>query len=196
MNPVVIGISGYANAGKDTLADLLVEHFRFSKLAFADPMREMAMAIDPVVGYAAGEDGEDVVIRYSDAVAQVGYQEAKSLYPEIRRFLQRLGTDAGRKILGEDVWVDSGIKRAEQHPRAVFADLRFTNEAQAIRRREGLVFRVNRPGFGPANDHESEVGLDGWRFDASFNNNDTIESLLPRLEQVFSRMRPEILRTT
>lgn len=39
MTATLIGLTGFAGAGKDTVADLLVTHARFTKLAFADALR-------------------------------------------------------------------------------------------------------------------------------------------------------------
>jgi len=193
----LIGVGGYAGAGKDTLADLLVAHFGFTKIGFADPMRDMAAAIDPIVGYLDTEDPDvEDVIRYTDAVEFHGYDQAKVMYPEVRRFLQRLGTDGGRITLGDDVWVKPAMERAEQHRRVVFSDCRFPNEAEAIRAAGGRVVRVARPGVGPANDHDSEIGLDRWDFDLYVNNNGPVSQMIPRMEQFFARTFTKVLRIT
>jgi hypothetical protein len=191
MMEALIGVSGYGGVGKDTLADLMVTHFGFTKMAFADPMRDMAEAIDPVVGWI-----DDGPIRYTDALEYHGYTDAKAMYPEVRRFLQRLGTDGGRDILGDDVWVKPAMKRASAHKRVVFADMRFQNEAEAIRAASGRTIRVTRPGVAAANDHISETDLDRWPFDLFVNNNGTIDSMIGRLEQFFARSFPKVLRTT
>lgn len=191
---VVLGVNGFAGAGKDTFADILVEKYGFVKMAFADPMREIAMAIDPIVhlGVVWADSGGDEflgerteladgfglrTVRYSDALEEVGYNEAKFKYPEIRNFLQRLGTEAGRNILGEDFWADLAMKRSSGYGRVVLADCRFQNEAHAIRRRAGHVIRIERPGVEAANDHPSEHDLDGFPFSEVVHNNGTIEDL-------------------
>jgi len=196
MPEVLIGVAGYAGAGKDTLADLLVAHFGFTKMAFADPMRDMAAAIDPIVGYLDTEDpNEDEIIRYTDAIEWHGYTDAKVLYPEIRRFLQRLGTEAGREgPLGQDIWVNVGMERAEAYDRVVFADTRFRNEAEAIKARGGRTIRIERPGVVAPNDHTSEHDLAKWDFDLHVNNKGTIADMLPRLEGFFARHFPRVMR--
>lgn len=191
MPEVVLGINGYAGAGKDTLADLLVEHFGFTKLAFADPMREMAAAIDPVVGFT-----DDGPIRYTDAIEWHGYTDAKVMYPEVRQFLQRLGTEGGREVLGQNIWVDAAMERAQAHRRVVFSDLRFRNEAQAVKDAGGKNIHIDRPGVKAANDHPSEHDLDKWKFDLFVHNVSTPEDLIPKMEQWFSRTFVAVLRTT
>jgi len=177
--PVIIGLAGWAGAGKDSVADILVEDFGFKKMAFADPLREMALAIDPVVGAAYPPEAEfSKQIRYSDALDLVGYNEAKFKYPEVRRFLQRLGTEAVRNVIGPNTWVEIGMRRAAEFPRVVFADMRFQNEAVAVANAdEGITARVMRPGVEAANDHISETDLNSWSFHHVIDNSGSLSNL-------------------
>lgn len=171
---MIIGLAGWAGAGKDSVADILVQDFGFVKMAFADPLREMALAIDPPMTTDA--DGD--LVRYSEVLDEVGYNQAKFDYPEVRRFLQRLGTDAVRTVLGNDVWVDLGMQRAAEFPRVVFADMRFQNEAGAVASaHESATVRVMRPGVKAANDHISETDLNSWPFHHVINNDGSLTDL-------------------
>lgn len=198
MSKFVLGVSGVARSGKDTVAGLLVAHYGFVRVSFAEPMRAMAAAIDPVVGFLHEpiEEGGDDVIRYNDAIEWLGYEQAKVEYPEVRRFLQRLGTEAGRKVLGGNFWVDFAMERAAPHERVVISDTRFKSEAQAVRAAGGSIIRVHRPGVAPANDHISERDLDDWKFDAYLNNSGSIAQIVPWLDQFFSRHAPQIVRSS
>jgi hypothetical protein len=134
-----VGICGAAGAGKDSAAAVLVEEWGYTKIAFADIMRRMARAMDPIVDFNVSG-----IVRYSDAIAEVGYDEAKVKYPEFRRFLERLGTEGGRDILGQNFWVDEAMKaRALIDGPVVFTDVRFWNEFNAIE--GGLTITVIRP---------------------------------------------------
>ncbi len=42
---MIIGISGKANSGKDTVADYLVSQYKFTKVALADPLKRFLMEI-------------------------------------------------------------------------------------------------------------------------------------------------------
>ena len=174
---ILIGINGYATAGKDSFADCLVETYGFTKMAFADPLRAMALAIDPIITYSTGWNGNPREIRYGEILEAIGYDKAKKRYPEIRRYLQALGTEAGRRVLSDTLWVDHAMARAADMNRCVIADMRFKNEAQAVRDAGGLTIRITRPGVEAANDHISEHDLDDWRFSAVIENDGTIEHL-------------------
>lgn len=166
-----IGLSGYARAGKDTLAGFITQ-LGFTHRSFAAPMKRMLTALDPLVGHR----------RLSEELAVWGWEGAKQ-NPEVRRLAQRLGTTAGRKILGEDFWVET-LLRSPSSGRVVVSDVRFTNEAVAIRARGGIVVRINRPGTGPVNGHVSETDLDGFDFDLTVDNDGSIEDLAPWARKV------------
>jgi hypothetical protein len=171
---VIIAVSGFAQTGKDLIGSILVER-GFKRLAFADVLRSCLYAFDPLVisnfGYTSVRTLVDCV----------GWEEAKAHQPEspwsIRRYLQRLGTEVGREILGYDTWVRAAVEQMEPGVSYVITDPRFKNEADFVRENGGLVIRVNRPGYGPINDHPSETELVDYPFDMTFENDGTIDDL-------------------
>lgn len=191
----IIALSGYATCGKDTVADILVEDYGYTKYAWADTLRMAAAALNPVVGhrYASGSYWTDFhLVRYTDAIEEYGYNEAKAKFPELRTVLQRLGTEVGREILGENVWVDATIQRIASErslaDKIVIPDTRFPNEASAIHARsesQNFVVRVIRPGVGPVTDHISETGLDDWDFDFYIHNDGSLNDLRDRVEELY-----------
>ncbi|WLW38536.1 deoxynucleoside monophosphate kinase [Streptomyces phage Vanseggelen] len=182
-NPtLLIGLAGYAGSGKDEAAKALVAG-GWRRDAFADRLRSFLLALDPWV-----DTFPDVgVVRLSKLVDAYGWDRAKRTFPEIRRLLQRAGTEAGRKVLGANVWVSALMQDFDPENEAlVVSDVRFPNEADAIRQAGGVVVRVNRPGVGPKEDpggwvHESEVALDHYDFDITIENDGTAEELHERL---------------
>jgi hypothetical protein len=112
----------------------------------------------------------------------------------VREFLQRLGTDALRYGLHENAWVNAlmsdykGIDYNDDEqpelPNWIITDTRFPNEADAIREKDGVLIRVERPGVKPINDHPSEVGLDHWTFDYVINNDGDLESLSTKVKDI------------
>ena len=176
----LVGLIGRARSGKDTAAAALVEERGFTRLAFADPLREIALALDPFVGSPAlpGDLAPFRGVRLSTAIDALGWERAKDTIPEVRRLLQRLGTEGGRAVLGENVWVDAAFAKvtATDGP-VVFTDVRFPNEADAIREAGGLLLRVVRPGVAPVAAHASETALDGYEVDADVWNDGTVADL-------------------
>lgn len=161
---VIIGVAGYAQAGKDTVGRILKER-GFDRLAFADALRDMLYALNPAVVVRTGTKFD---VRH--IVDLHGWEWAKA-HTDIREYLQRLGTEAGRKVLGSDIWVRTAMAKVQPGGSYVFTDVRFPNEAKAIKDVGGEVWRVERPGTGPANDHPSETALDDWDYDFVLHNN-------------------------
>jgi len=186
-DPMIIGLSGWAGSGKDAIADILVDDFSFTKMGFADPLREMALAINPIIDSDEGLR----FIRYSDLLDDVGYERAKRDHLEVRRFLQVLGTEAVREIIGKDTWVTIGMMRAKKFERVVFTDMRFANEAGAIVAAGGTAVRIIRPGVQAVNGHTSEKDLDQWDFGHTIYNNGVLDDLPRRVLGMLDRIAPK-----
>lgn len=167
---MIIGLCGFAQTGKDTLANELVARLGFERRAFADTLRNVLYELNPIV-YG---DGPGNVERVQDLVDAWGYERAKIEHPEIRALLQRLGTEAGRKYIAEDIWSRVVFENAHG-PRLVIPDVRFPNEAKAIKDRGGIIVRVTREGYTPINAHVSEIAYTDQ--DYLLENNGTPEEL-------------------
>lgn len=171
---MIIGLSGVGQSGKDTIGKMLVEHYGYKRLAFADTLREAAYALDPMIM----TDNEEIVwLTY--LVDLVGWERAKLENMQVRRLLQRLGTEVGRNVLGEDIWVDATFDKMDTDSDYVITDVRFPNEANAIMD-VGAVVRVERDSAGLKDEaalHPSETALDDWVFDHVVLNNGSLEDL-------------------
>lgn len=184
-----IALCGYKRSGKDTVADILVERYGYTKVSFAEPLKEMALAIDPAI---PGDDYQVYDLSY--LVGRFGWEEAKDRYPEIRRFLQRLGTDGIRNHLGEDIWVDIAEDIAVKvGGPVVFTDTRFPNEAEMVARHGGKVWRIERPGY-EADGHASESALDEWDYDAVVKNAGDLDLLGLLIEEQMIETTQGVLR--
>jgi len=164
---MLIGLMGYARSGKDTVANILVEHYGFERIAFADPIRELLARINPILnnGYYLNEH-----------VQEFGWEIAKAR-PEVRRLLQELGVGA-RDILGEDVWVNAALRKmSSKNKHYVVTDVRFQNEALTIKLANGVLWRVERPNVTAINEHISEHALKDYKEDMFIKNDSTIEHL-------------------
>lgn len=164
---MIIGLSGYAQSGKDTVAELLCLNYGFKRISFALPMRDAIYTLNPLV------EGTNRIV---DLVDEYGWDVAKA-NPEVRRLLQVFGTEVGRSLFGETFWIDQAFKRAEEYERVVFSDVRFPNEATAIQQRGGDVWRINRHNHAPVNGHKSEHAMDMFMFKHVLYNDGTIDDL-------------------
>ena len=123
----------------------------------------------------------------------------KELYgnksPEIRKLLQLEGTEKGRNVFGDDIWIkyvkawgelymSRGIKYI------IIPDIRFKNELEFIKNNGGIIFRMHAPNrneirlrkeskdeemYQQIKNHQSETELDDFKFDIIVNNIDKID---------------------
>jgi hypothetical protein len=163
---VIIGLTGYAQSGKDTVANILVEKYGYQRVAFADPIRALLYETNPMLkeGY-----------RVQGLVDVYGWDKVKVDYPEARRLLQDLGVGA-RKVFGDDFWIKQALKNVD-YGNYVITDVRFRNEATAIWSMPGTIWRVIRPGVTAVNAHVSETQMDDYPVDQTFVNSGTINDL-------------------
>jgi hypothetical protein len=163
-----IGLIGYSQAGKDTVASILVEKYGYTRIAFADKIREFLYDLNPMV--ACSPTGY-----LQDLINLVGWDDAKQ-EPQVRKLLQNLG-NAARKTIDENVWVTLALGNIDTNQRVVITDVRFENEAMMIKLMGGQLWRVKRIGVGPVNDHVSESELEGYKVNQIFVNNGTLKDL-------------------
>jgi hypothetical protein len=69
-------------------------------------------------------------------------------------------------------------------PNWIITDVRFMNEAIAIKNQGGFIIRVDRPDIKLINDHPSETELDNWNFDYKVANIYDIFDLKQNIEQI------------
>ncbi|BDM70599.1 hypothetical protein HEK616_40860 [Streptomyces nigrescens] len=155
-----IGIMGLAGSGKDTAGKWLVEHRGYERVAFADPLKEAALHLDPILDSAHPEHEDPSYhddYRLSHAVREFGWERTKE-QPEARRILQELG--ASIRALDPDFWLRQALKKAadvnERFGRpVVITDVRYPNEVFALRKAGWHLVYIDRPGT-PRMTHESE----------------------------------------
>lgn len=190
---IFVGLSGYAGAGKDSVADILVRDYGFTKMAFATPIKDKVEILDPILGYhkeycCEGCDAEIEEVRLSTLLAYGMTQEEIKrdfMYgPELRRVWQYVGTDLFRED-DEDYWVSRAAEELilSTAERVVFTDVRFENEADWIYSQREIpenfssVWRIARPDKHPHDVHVSEqmVGLLGE--EVTILNDGTLDDL-------------------
>lgn len=179
----IIGLSGYAKSGKDTVGQYLVSSYLFRRVAFADNVRNGVYAMNPFVPYGDGYS------RLQRVVDDLGWDVAKEEVLEIRRLLQTYGTEAGREIHGHNIWIDNLAHQVDsiiEHNHVVITDVRFDNELDYIEDCGGVVIRVDRDGVGRRFNHKSEdVPL---KADYVVDNNGTIDELYVKIDSIMEEL--------
>lgn len=167
-NPPLIGLTGLARSGKDTVAARLVQQHRFVQHSFADPIRKFVASI---LGWSLEElqNGKD------DPITWLNDQTPRHL-------MQTVGTEWGRQMIHPHLWVESCMRRSHWTRKVdgrpvVISDVRFDNEAEAIREAGGQVWLLIRAKSGIAGSHVSEAGVRADLIDGVVPNNASIEML-------------------
>jgi hypothetical protein len=151
----VIGITGKAGSGKTTAANWLVRnHAQASRMPFARPLKRMFYEL---IREAIPRDWPHQAGDYLD---NPEFKEAPIPFlggETPRRLMQTLGTEWGRNTVHPDFWVRIaevklarmlGVRGRNSETNtlvAVFDDVRFANEADMLRRYDGIILRIERP---------------------------------------------------
>lgn len=167
----IIGLIGHKRSGKDSLAQFLVASHGYTRVALADPLKQAALALDPIV-YV--DDAFYHPVRLSEVVEREGWERAKDTYPEVRRILQSFG-EAIRQ-LEPSFWLDRALdKLGNIDGPVVVTDVRFRNEAEAL---HGLldatlvrILRGDADISAALDTHVSEHELDDYPTDLIVDNN-------------------------
>ena len=168
---MLIGITGKARSGKDTIAKHLVNSHGFDHYWFSKPMKD-ALAV--MLGWTSEH-------LYGDL------KEAVDPFYNVspRRALQTIGTDWGRDIINKDLWLLCAERAIASSPNLVISDVRFDNEAKLIRSKGGIVICVNRHDAQEVSEHISESGVSEHLIDMTIENEGTIEQLQALVDYVF-----------
>lgn len=139
---MIIGICGFASSGKGTVADILVEKFGFSKLSFADSLKDAVAAIFSWPReLLEGDTDESRVFRETKDEwwsEKLGYDVTP------RKILQLMGTEAGRNVFGSDVWLYALSRKIDPAKNYVIPDTRFPNEIAFIQSLNGFTIQISR----------------------------------------------------
>jgi len=197
MASLVLGVAGKKRHGKDTFASRLVASHGFTRVAFADPLREGLYRLDPLVRVEADEVGPlvaagfpngnatllpELPVRLTMLVKLVGWDAAKELR-EVRRLLQDYGVGI-RETVDPEAWIRAAFKKVDAvDGPVVITDVRFPNEVAAVRRARGLLAYVENPRIPDSGDtHVSEVSVTAADADRFVRNNGTLEQLFEKAD--------------
>jgi hypothetical protein len=160
--PRIIGLAGPAGCGKTFVASLVPDA---AVIQLADPIYA---ALSAILGI------QDTVLRQRATKERPIDWLGKSP----RQLLQTLGTDWGRTLVAEDIWLRIARRRIEELAASgvstvVIADVRFDNEARMVQEMGGEVWGVDRGPTAGVSPHVSESGLSPGMVDRVIDNTGT-----------------------
>lgn len=210
----LIGISGKAGSGKDLIASIIQYLIWKNKVELGE-LTNYTQTLEDFIRRSHNSHLIDwEVIKFADKLKDIvclltgctrddledrefksnhKFRFENKWYGSVREFLQYFGTDLIRKNLGDNIWVYATFvdykpkKLSEYNPsKWIISDVRFPNEVEAIKDRNGIIIRINRNNsLFKSVVHESETALDNYdNFDYIINNDGTIEELTFKVREI------------
>lgn len=160
---MIIGITGKKGHGKSMAAKFLADNFDVTRLNFKDELiRELKQKFPNLL---------EAILDVMNKTAYDGLNEwtVDRLFDEkpplVRALMQNYGTEV-RRADKSDYWADRWTKRAiETLGNIVVDDVRFLNEAKAIRDLGGIIIRIVRTDAQGNDNHSSEIEMDSIEVD-------------------------------
>jgi dephospho-CoA kinase len=123
---MIIGLIGKKQSGKDTIADYLVNRFKFTKFAFADPIKDICKTMfgftnNQLYGNAKEILDETFNILPRDAMKFIGMEFRENMHKLIPNIHDNIWTS---------IMINKIRKLRQQDPNCniVITDIRFQNE--------------------------------------------------------------------
>lgn len=171
----LIGLTGPAGCGKDTVGSLINARYGHEPKALAAPLKR---ALNTMFGWTMRQwDDREWKER---TIPHLGKSP--------REMAQTLGTEWGRNLVHNDVWVLAALGNEPDDSRVVITDVRFDNEARAIRSRGGVVLCIWRDGCSPVAAHSSEAGVNDELIDWYVDNNGTVHDLAGEVREALTEL--------
>jgi hypothetical protein len=134
MRPRLIGIAGRLGSGKTLAADTLCVNHNFVKVKFAKPIKDMMRTL--------GLDDRHIEGHLKEEPCDLLDGETP------RWAMQSLGTDWGRSLISENLWLNRWRKIVEENlnlnNNVVVDDMRFPNEYEMVKTLSGQVIVLTR----------------------------------------------------
>jgi hypothetical protein len=163
-NNIIVGFGHRRRRGKDLCCELALEHLKLKDV----PARIDHFAHSLKEGIGRGVFGLTDEQLYGDL------KEVEDPFWGMTpgKLLQIAGTECMRRGMGDSIWVRTLRRRLLEQPQVglLIGDMRFPNEAEAIKSWGGILVKVNRRGLPPTSrdNHISETALDnydGWDYE-------------------------------
>jgi hypothetical protein len=183
---LLVGLAGPKGCGKSTIARRVISIGGYeghvtggTRYRFAGPIKAMLRALGLTEAQVDGDEKELPCALLGGETPRVAQQ--------------RLG-DWGRSI-DVNLWVNATMLDVDSDLSddsflVAIDDLRFDNEAEAIRRHGGLIIQLQRPGVSYTGEHASEVGVSGHLVDHIVPNAGTPDVCAQHVLQLLRKHNP------
>lgn len=175
---MIIAFSGKKGSGKDTAATILETRLKeYGFLIRRDQFAARLKKACSIIFNTPIEYFED------ENLKKQTHSETGLTY---RQILQKVGTDLFRKQIDSEIWARAPFTNLvlKEKEILILTDLRFRNEAEQVKRHNGKIIRINRPGL-ISDSHISETEMDDYgSFDYVIHNDGTLDQLKEAIQNL------------
>ncbi len=180
---MIIGLSGKIGSGKSTIGKIF-EDEGFILDSFATSVKDICCIL---FGYDRDKiEGNTIQDRFWREQIDEKTTNIMGYNMSPRDAMIFIGTKFGRNQINENIWIETLFNRYENsnNKKLLITDLRFPNEYDEIKKRGGIVIRINRKDNHYNSNHISECALDYHNFDYIINNDGTIDDLKIKVKEI------------
>lgn len=209
----IVGLVGFINSGKGSVASTLVENFGFRQDSFAASLKDACSVIFDWPRHML--EGDTTESRQWREIVDPWWSAKLGIENFSPRLaLQLVGTDALRNNFNQDLWFLTLQNRIRKNPdqSVVISDVRFPNEIKFIQENGGTLIRISR-GPNPAwyetammankgnsiakdimektytSAHFSEWAWVGSKVDFEINNDGNLDDLKNKVKDIINLVR-------
>jgi len=209
---MIVGISGFINSGKSTIATQLTEHHNFKKDSFANSLKDACSALFDWPRHLI--EGDTKESREWREIVDPWWSEKLGIENFSPRLaLQLIGTNTLRDHFNPGLWFMTLENRIRKNPgqHIVISDVRFPNEVEFIQKQGGIMIKVSRGPEPPWHEtalmankgnsiaktimtntyssaHFSEWAWVGSKFDYEVSNDTDVEGLQKQITEIMKQI--------
>jgi dephospho-CoA kinase len=167
--PPIIGLLGRSRRGKDTIAEYIIKKYPvYKNIKLAKPIKDAARSLyDFTYEQVEGAEKEIIDRRWNitprDALVFI-----------TTSFMNKMGTDFFTRRLFDNLAIDDKV---------IISDLRYQNDIEEIKKRNGIVIKVLRD-IEPNHNWESHIDNFTDNINYTINNNGSLKDLYNQIDQI------------
>ncbi len=215
----IICFAGIKNSGKDEASSVLVSRYGFTRVALADPLRELCSRVFKLdYNLFSDNDKKDKPLEYKvmldyhhiDQIRDIVENEWEFVvddearedmedyygneFKTPREILQLVGTQLIRNNVRDDIWIVLAFSRMREiGEKIVITDARFKNEREAFRKAGATLCLIKRDTGNASETHESETQMGTEDdYDVIFTNNEKLHQFKSEVDLWYNTRRTEL----
>jgi len=167
---MIIGIMGKKKSGKDTLANYIIDKYKYTKKSFAYPLKKICSYLFHIpFHFFENQEFKECIL------------DEWKMSP--RQIMQKVGTDMFRHHIDNEFWIRHLKYEIDMTSNIVITDVRFLNEVMMIQKYDGILIYIERNENEDMNEIHISENQDLLKYaDIHLQNNGSIQNLIESFE--------------